>query len=440
MQQENISMDTILGRSVSHASKLGNRGCCFLGKNVSYPGGKYEEMGRTYLDLVSPHCMLVLGKRGTGKSYTLGVLTEGFASLEEGSLQRLSVVVIDTMSVFHSLKKENVNTVEVERMNDFGISPEEFGDRVRVMVPSTAVKKAEDDGWELHHDGVLKIPLSSVTLHDWLEIFELRLTEPAGTLLCSILSDLQNSSKYSFEDIYDSLGSQASEGTEVKTLRKLFEMMEGLDLFSEEGTISDLVQPGKITVLDVSYLGRLGGYDLRTLVVSIFAREQMAVRTLYTTVEMQAQAGLIDSNTSKDITKEHPLVYMIIDEAHLFLPQGEDTLATEPLIDWIKLGRHPGLSLILATQEPSALHESAIRQSDMIIAHNLTARDDVAALGMAKQSYMKKGLDEAVSNMEFRRGLAMVFDDKTRKLQMCMVRPRQSLHTGVDASALPPNL
>ena len=66
----------------------------------------------------------------------------------------------------------------------------------------------------------------------------------------------------------------------------------------------------------------------------------------------------------------------------------------------------------------------------------MTARDDVAALGMAKQSYMKNGLDEMVGQMEFRRGLALIFDDKTRKTQLCMVRPRYTLHTGVDASAL----
>ena len=431
-----LNIDEVLGRSQSAKDRLGSKGCCFLGKNVSYPGGKYEEMGRTYLDLVSPHCMLVLGKRGTGKSYTLGVLAEGFASLEDDSRERLSVVIIDTMSVFHSLKKENVNPREVERMKDFGLSPREFRDTVKVMVPAAAIHKAREKGWELHHDGVLEIPLRSVNVHDWLEIFDLKLTETAGTRLCSLISQLEKKGSYSFRDIYDTL--EATDDEHAETLKNLFAMMEDLELFSQEGTVSDLIEPGRITVLDVSYLGRLGGYDLRTLVVSIFAREQMALRTLYTTVEMQAQAGLVDSDTTRDITKEHPLVYMLIDEAHLFLPRTGSTLATEPLIDWIKLGRHPGLSLILATQEPSALHDSAIRQSDMIIAHNLTARDDVAALGMAKQSYMKKGLDDMVSDMEFKRGLAMVFDDKTRRLQMCIVRPRQSLHTGVDASALPP--
>jgi DNA helicase HerA-like ATPase len=131
---------------------------------------------------------------------------------------------------------------------------------------------------------------------------------------------------------------------------------------------------------------------------------------------------------------------MIIDEAHLFLPSNERTLATDVLIDWIKLGRHPGLSLILATQEPSALHESAIRQSDIMIAHNVTSSDDVAALGKAKQSFMtgSQDIQKIVSTMEFKKGLAVMFDDKTRKIEMCRVRPRLTIHSGVDASAVPP--
>ncbi|MGM0406077.1 MAG: ATP-binding protein [Thermoplasmatota archaeon] len=430
-----LQIQEILGRSVDQSKKIGTLGCCFLGKNVSYPGGEYEEMGKTYLDIVSPHCMLVVGKRGTGKSYTLGVLAEGFGELKEKHRDRVALVIVDTMSVFHSLKKRNTNQKEIQRMKDFDIEPDSFEDIVRVLVPEIAVKEAEKKGYEVFHDQLLKLKLSDVTVSEWMKLFDLKLTEPAGVLLQKVITGLKGED-YSFEDIYSTIGKASQDQKTNDALTSYFQMMEELKLFSKDGMGSDIAEGGKITVLDISYLGRIGDFELRNLIVSIFARKQMAERTLYTTIEMQAQAGLVDSNTSEDITEDHPLIYMLIDEAHLFLPNGRETLATGPLIDWIKLGRHPGLSLILATQEPSALHDSAIRQSDLIIAHNLTARDDVAALGMAKQSYMKNGLDEMVGQMEFRRGLALIFDDKTRKTQLCMVRPRYTLHTGVDASAL----
>ncbi len=420
------------------SERLGSIGCCHLGKNVSYPGGKYEEMGRTFLDIVSPHCMLVVGKRGTGKSYTLGVLAEGFAMLDDKHSERVALVLVDTMSVFHSLKKENTSPREIERMKDFGIEPCIWPGKIRVMVPQAAIDKANRSGHEIHYDEILTLPLSDVELHQWLTLFELKVTEPLGTLLSKTFSILGNETNYGFEELYSCIDDIPEEEERKEVLKGLFEIIEDTGLFTKHCTEKPIALGGKITVLDISYLGRMGQYTLRNLVVSIFARKQLAERTLYTTIEMQSQSGLIESDTSKDITSEHPLIYMLVDEAHLFLPSGGETLATEPLIDWIKLGRHPGLSLILATQEPSALHESAIRQSDIIIAHNLTARDDLAALGMAKQSYMKNGLDQMVGQMEFKRGLAMVFDDKTRGLQLCMIRPRHTLHTGIDASALTP--
>lgn len=76
----------------------------------------------------------------------------------------------------------------------------------------------------------------------------------------------------------------------------------------------------------------------------------------------------------------------------------------------------------------------------MIIAHNVTSEDDILALGKAKQAFMshEKDIQKIVSTMEFKRGLAMVFDDKTRKVELCRIRPRLTLHTGMDATALKP--
>ncbi len=409
-----------------------------MGRNVSYPGGEYEEMGKTYIDIVSPHCMLVVGKRGTGKSYTLGVIAEGFAKLKEKYSNRVSLVLIDTMSVFHSLKKENTNEQEIQAMERFGIEPKIWDDVIRIFVPKVAVEEAKKEGKEVYRDEVLTLPLSKVEVHEWLSLFGLDITEPVGTLLSQVVSDLkENQANFSFEDIRRKINEKETDKDKKETLKNLFSMIEELGIFSKEDMDLQIAEGGRITVLDISYLGRLGKHELRNLIVSVFAREQMSKRTLYTTLEMQSQADMIEDDETESITEEYPIIYMLIDEAHLFLPSDGETISSRPLIDWIKLGRHPGLSLILATQEPSALHPSAIRQSDMIIAHNMTSKGDLDALKLAKQSYMKKGLDEMVGKMQFRRGLTIILDDKTRNIQMCRVRPRHTLHSGVDASALP---
>jgi hypothetical protein len=46
-------------------------------------------------------------------------------------------------------------------------------------------------------------------------------------------------------------------------------------------------------------------------------------------------------------------------------------------------------------------------------------------------------IQKIVSTMEFKRGLAVLFDDKTRKIEMLRIRPRLTLHTGIDANAIP---
>jgi hypothetical protein len=433
----------VFGRSEEAKAKLDKKGCGYIGKIVAYPAGRYEEVGSAYLDLISPHCMLVVGKRGTGKSYSLGVLAECFGTLEKEMRERISVIVIDTMSVFHGLKMPNTNDYEVKRMRDFeNLSPQDFRDYVKIFMPTLLIDKLKEGGHEVSYDYVLSFSLHEIEISDWLSLFSLSTTEPTGVLLIKIIDKLKRIGRvFGFEEIYATIDKDEAPTTSKESLKSQFKIAEGLGIFSRIGTSYDeFAKGGQLSVLDISYLGRVVGLDVRNLIVALIGRKLLAERTVYSTLEMQSEAGLINERMDKDNAKKHPLIYMMVDEAHLFLPSGYKTLSSDVLIDWIKLGRHPGLSVILATQEPSALHESAIRQADIILAHNVTSFDDVAALGKAKQTFMtgSQDFEKMVSTMEFRRGLAVLFDDKTRKMEMCIIRPRLTLHTGVDATALPP--
>jgi len=435
-----MSKEEIVGRSLDDIDNYGNMGCGYLGKLVSYPGGKYEEVGDIYMDLTSPHCILVVGKRGTGKSYTLGVLAENFAALDRRYRNKISVLLVDTMSVFHSLKTPNSNQEEVKLLKRFGLKPQDFEKSVKIFIPKIAMERAEEQGQPLHCDHQLTLPLADVDTYDWLNLFALKPTEPAGILLVRVMQELKkNVPHFGYNDIGEAIKDLGKDEEAKDSLLNLFKSIKGLGVFSKKGTpYSDLVKGGQISVLDLSYLGRIGGFDLRNLIIAVIGRRLLAERTLYSTIQMQAEANLIDDDQYSQLSDKHPLVYMLLDEAHLFLPSNERTLSTETLVDWIKLGRHPGLSLIMATQEPAALHESAIRQADLILAHNVTSNDDIVALGKAKQSFMKgdKDIQEIVAQMEYRRGLAVLFDDKTRTVELCKIRPRYTLHTGMDASAL----
>jgi len=424
-------MEEIIGRDAVQKERWGIKGCGYIGKVVSYPGGRYEEVGRVYLDLATPHCMLVVGKRGTGKSYTLGVIAEAFQMLEEDVRSKISMIIVDTLGVFHSLKVPNNVPDEVAMLEKHGLKPFGLEDNVRVFVPEIAKALAKRYGANMYSDAKLCIPLASVNAYDWIKLLGIEPQSDEGIVLMKLYADEH---PLKFEDLYDGLSRlQTRFDQAVAYLEEVFRIFENTGLFSN-GYVGDysVITGGKISVLDMTGLGNVGGYDLRALVVGCIARDLLRKRMLYSTLQMQETAGLTTAPK-----EDFPLVYMMIDEAHLFVPSDASAISTAPLIDWVKLGRHPGLSLILATQEPSALHTSAIRQADIIIAHNVTSYDDIVALKKAKQSYMgDKGVDVMASTMEFRRGLAAIFDDKNRKCIMCKIRPRCTLHTGMDAVAL----
>ena len=432
----------ILGRDRDKLRNLGKKGCAYIGKVVSYPAGRYEEVGELFLDIVFPHCILVLGKRGSGKSYTLGVLAEEFAFLPSQYRNRLSVIMVDTMSVFHSLKKENNITDEIRRLPRFSnLQPVGFPEYVRSFVPKVTVERVRELGRTIAFDNILQLSLMDIEVHDWLTLFDLRPTEPAAVILARAMDNLNRSKKvYGFNDIYDEIRAQFGDEYMKEGIINLFKMVERVELFDEIGTpFNEMVRGGQLTVLDLGYMGHAGGFDLRNLVVAILSRKLLQERTLYTTIEMQAEAYMTESAPDNKMRTHLPLVYLMLDEAHLFLPRDKKTLSSTPLIDWVNMGRHAGLSLIIATQSPSSIDPHVIRQSDIVVAHNITSSDDIEALNRIQQTYMKgsKDLGTLISTMDYMPGLSVVFDDKTRKVELCRIRPRCSLHLGLDASAIP---
>jgi len=130
------------------------------------------------------------------------------------------------------------------------------------------------------------------------------------------------------------------------------------------------------------------------------------------------------------------LVWLIIDEAHEFIPNDYVTVATAPLVTILREGRQPGISLILASQQPGKIHTDVMTQSDIVISHRITANMDVQALGMLMQSYMREGLDKQLNVLPRTKGAAIIFDDMNERLYPMCVRPRYTWHGGGAPTAL----
>ena len=129
--------------------------------------------------------------------------------------------------------------------------------------------------------------------------------------------------------------------------------------------------------------------------------------------------------------EEFPMVWLFIDEAHIFVPAEKKALLRRYLLIAAS-GRvgSPGLSLVLATQRPASLHPDVVSQSDLLICHRLTSSDDILALETSRPLYMQESLRAYLKKMGSERGAALIVDDHSESVHMVRIRPRKSWHGG----------
>ena len=75
-------------------------------------------------------------------------------------------------------------------------------------------------------------------------------------------------------------------------------------------------------------------------------------------------------------------------------------------------------------------------QSDTVIAHRLTSKMDIEALGSLMQSYMRTGLDDEINMLPRLKGAAVLFDDTNETLFPVQMRPRFTWHGGGSPTAI----
>ena len=213
-----------------------------------------------------------------------------------------------------------------------------------------------------------------------------------------------------------------------------------MEIFSKEGTpLKEIVASGQVTVLDVSpYATMASGWEIKALVVGLICRNLFNQRMLARKTEEFKSVDAAMHYFSKEVKEkmQDPLVWVAIDEAHEMLPREGKTAASDALITILREGRQPGISLILATQQPAKIHTDVMTQSDTVIAHRLTAKMDTEALGMLMQSYMRSGLDEEINMLPRLKGAAVLFDDANERLFPVQMRPRFTWHGGGSPMAI----
>ena len=376
------------------------------------------------LDASRARVLCVCGKRGSGKSYTLGVLAEELFQQDP----KPCVLIVDPVGIFWTMAQSE----ERSGLRDVGsgqlprsLSPEPraVGLPVQLLVPGDPPSLYP--ATLLEHFQRLGITVERITLRPsdlsadaWCELFAISINEPLGIALTrAVQSLIGQTSAFALQDLEDFIQHDPLTHDRTKeALRNRLSTATRWGLFEPQvANLVEQIRRERVCVLDLSVLD-YGTHGLRSLVLAVVARHLFTARHL-------ARQQVAVTNASPA-----PL-WLLIDEAHQFIPQGTSSLAKDVLIRWVKEGRQPGLSCVLASQQPGSLDQDVLSQCDALIAHKLTNLEDLQAANRLSQAYMGSELKVYLRHLKGP-GQAVLVDDARERVAMLQVRPRLTRHGG----------
>ncbi|TYT60953.1 ATP-binding protein [Natrialba swarupiae] len=317
-----------------------------------------SEGAKLFVDLDGPHAMLIVGKRGYGKSFTLGVVAEELARSPG-----VAPVIVDPMGVFATLAEPA----------DGESVPIEVVDR-----PAVAA--------------------SVLDPRSWCSLLGLSPESGAGGLVWQAAQEADT-----LEAMSRRVEAIDAPTTDTRAATNHLSLAESWEVFDPEGLDAADLASTAATVVDVSGL------------------DAAPMNAVCRGIGEALYRARIDETIDR-------LPWLMIDEAHTFF----DGVAEAALHTILTRGRAPGVSLVFATQRPSAVTDTAISQSDVLISHRLTAEADLEALEAAQPTYMNESLDERLPTEP---GQVVVIDDATETIHAAQIRFRDTPHGGGSPSA-----
>ncbi|MFB6144764.1 MAG: ATP-binding protein [Candidatus Nanohaloarchaea archaeon] len=407
-----------VGRDKEDREEYGLKGTGMIGKHLVGENKEAHKANPVYFDLARPHVMGIFGKRGTGKSYSMGTIAEELQDTDIAD--NLSSIIIDSMGIYWSMKRPNDrgNTL----LDNWGLDAEAFD--AKVYIPEGKTREFEED--EIPFDGTFTLNPGDFTASEWAMAFGIEMDSERGILLERAISKLKEEagSDYSIDTITEALQHFEFDEETVKSLVNRFDAAKDWGVFGDESSIEQFTKRGELSIIDVSSFGELSsGWSVRSLLVGLLAKRILKKRMTARRVEEVDEMEGLEKN-------EMPIVWMMIDEAHQFLPADGKTPASDPLMRWVKIGREPGVSLVMATQQPAKLDPDALSQCDIVLSHRLTAKQDIDALGEIMQTYMRHDIEHYLDALPDRTGTGLILDDNSERIYPVQMRPRKSWHAG----------
>jgi len=420
--------ETVVGRTKEDLEKFGIRASGYIGKHIVGTGEDAHLTTKVLIDLMKPHVILCCGKRGSGKSYSAGVLIEEILSLEKEYSEKIACVVFDPVGIYWSMKLPNDQDIRLLR--EWKMEPRKF-DHVKVYVPLELKGMYEAAGIPV--DYMISISPKDFSPDDWALAFNLERTSQEAIALERNFSELSTDKvDFGIDDFITKIKDDRLVEQDVKNiLINFLEAAKSWGIFSKEGIgIDDIVKPSQVSVIDLSRV-RGEAWGLRNLIAAWMTRQIFRERVL---ARKEEELAKVEGREPKRV---FPLTWLIFEEAHNFCPADAKTVSTESILNVAKQGREPGISLMVITQMPNKVHQDILSQCDLVISFRLTSRDDLQALHAVMQTYMQEELWKYINKLPRGfMGSAILLDDNLEKIFTVNIRPRLSWHAGGTAAVI----
>ncbi|MFW9881386.1 MAG: helicase HerA domain-containing protein, partial [Candidatus Thorarchaeota archaeon] len=173
----------ILGRDRQAIKEFGLEGTMNLGILCEHQTTGASLFGyKVLFDNKFPHIIFICGKRGSGKSYTLGVIVEELGRSNSG----IGTIVVDPLGTFLTMKNKNKSQKADTILPKYGLYPRDFKN-IRVLAP---VGFYEDMRSSV--DGAFSIAVSDLTVDDWCLVFDINRFKTQGLLIGDVLDKIIN--------------------------------------------------------------------------------------------------------------------------------------------------------------------------------------------------------------------------------------------------------
>lgn len=429
--------------------------------------GRLAELGPSKdvrLDLSREHVVSIVGKRGSGKSFTLGSFLEGLCTTESstpiGALSKdRAALLFDTLNIFQFMTapvSADTGSMHVDEQDKllkrWGLEPVELD--VDLWVPA---------GFEDRVTGRAKpfrIRTRDMTVDDWAALLGVdAMQDIMGQLLSLTLdkvirrgwTDAQgtahaSNANYAIGDLLDCLREDQEiehdySSETVRAVRQRLTAYEASPLFGPNGTeLNELLQGGRLSVLLLSGVPD----DVRLVTIFLTIRKLLFARAQASEAAKTLSLGFADDPKEREridsiLASAPPKTWVVIDEAQNIFPSEKQTAASAILLRFVREGRNFGLSLAFTTQQPSAIDPRIMAQVDLQVAHTLTVNKDIASiLGNLKAReptcVQLKGKDLAMADAvrHLQTGQAFVSSVDGERSFFMDVRPRTSVHGGFE--------